>query len=149
MRYKHYENITRELLDSIGVGDQIKVNGWSKPLTVVGVSENFFVMESKKEYSVCDKRPSTFTYNEGRRNEIIKGKFRVARDCWLSGWYHNGECGRKFGDPNWVKEYLASFELDESNADRSELSQRGTETIRKIAIAKSDRAERAADAGAG
>lgn len=55
--YKHYENITREVLDTIKAGDLVRVNDWTCPMLVKAVSKNFFVMTCKKEkdtyYSVC------------------------------------------------------------------------------------------------
>ena len=37
--YTHYRNITREILDTIKVGDLVKINDWTKPLRVKAVSE--------------------------------------------------------------------------------------------------------------
>lgn len=42
--YVHYTDITREILDTIKVGDLVKINDWTKPLRVKAVSENYFVM---------------------------------------------------------------------------------------------------------
>ena len=36
--YEQYTDITKELLDSIRVGDLVKVNDWKKPPRVKGVS---------------------------------------------------------------------------------------------------------------
>lgn len=44
--YVHYTDITREILDTIKVGDLVKINDWTKPLRVKAVSENYFVMVS-------------------------------------------------------------------------------------------------------
>ena len=46
--YKHYENITREILDTIKIGDLVRVNDWMSPMLVKAVSKNFFVMTCKK-----------------------------------------------------------------------------------------------------
>ena len=35
--YKHYENITREVLDTIKVGDLVRVNDWTSPMLVKAV----------------------------------------------------------------------------------------------------------------
>lgn len=40
--YKHYENITREILDTIKVGDLVRVNDWTSPMLVKAVSKNIF-----------------------------------------------------------------------------------------------------------
>lgn len=57
--YETHVEITKELLDSIKVGDLIKINDWKKPLRVMGVSKNYFVMAVKQfsdtVYSACEK----------------------------------------------------------------------------------------------
>lgn len=37
--YTTYEEVTREVLDSVKVGDLIKVNDWKKPMKVKAVSK--------------------------------------------------------------------------------------------------------------
>ena len=58
--YKEYDVVTPEILDTVKVGDKVRINGWKMPLTVKGVSEHFFVMArnafKKSIYSVVDKR---------------------------------------------------------------------------------------------
>ena len=45
--YKHYENITREILDTIKIGDLVRVNDWMSPMLVkagntkIRVTEHF------------------------------------------------------------------------------------------------------------
>lgn len=57
--FVHYKDITRKILDTIKVGDEILVNNWTDPMTVKCVSENYFVMTCVKDedtyYSVCSK----------------------------------------------------------------------------------------------
>lgn len=48
MGYVRYPNATREILDTVCVGDLIKINEWKVPLRVKAVSENYFVMTSKE-----------------------------------------------------------------------------------------------------
>lgn len=66
--YKHYTNISKELLDSIKVGDYVKVNNWKRPLKVKAVSKNYFVMAmpcfGKSLYSICCKLPIGKDNNE-------------------------------------------------------------------------------------
>jgi hypothetical protein len=61
------ENITKELLNTIKTGDLIKVNDWKKPMRVIGVSENFFIMRQSffKDYlySICEKNKRGYEYN--------------------------------------------------------------------------------------
>lgn len=61
-KYKTFEqeNITKELLNQIKVGDLVKINNWKRPLRVMAVSENFFIMSLKAFhdnciYSICEK----------------------------------------------------------------------------------------------
>ena len=58
--YRDYDTITSEVLDTVKVGDKVRINDWKMPLTVKGISEHFFVMERNAFrhplYSVVDKR---------------------------------------------------------------------------------------------
>lgn len=83
--YVHYTNVTREILDTIKVGDLIKVNDWKKPLRVKAVSDNYFVMTSKMFgdtcYSVCSKLP----WGGIRYNSMRGGMFHCSTDNWVFG----------------------------------------------------------------
>lgn len=84
-QYKHYTNITREILDAIKVGDLVKVNDWKKPMRVKAVSKNFFVMTEKlfgkSYYSVCSKLP----WDGYRHNNMVGGMFHCGTDDWIFG----------------------------------------------------------------
>lgn len=101
--YIHYTDVTREILDTIKVGDLIKINDWKKPLRVKAVSNNYFVMTQKMFgntcYSVCEKLPWDGTYNAMR-----EGMFHCSPDDWV------------FGSPLSI-DYpdLYEFENEESN----------------------------------
>lgn len=111
--YEQYTEITKELLDSIRVGDLVKVNDWKKPLRVKGVSDNYFVMATKQfgdtVYSVCEKKP----WGGVRHNEMTGGMFHVGRDSWIFGWFGFDE-GYDFENAEKTAEYLQSFESEES-----------------------------------
>ena len=83
--YTHYTNVTREILNTIKVGDLIKINDWTKPLRVKAVSENYFVMASnlfgKPIYSVCSK----LSWDGIRHNAMICGMFHCGTDNWIFG----------------------------------------------------------------
>lgn len=113
--YTHYNNVTREILDTIKVGDLIKVNDWDTPMEVKAVSENYFVMtEDKgndKYYSVCSKLP----WDGIRYNSMVGGMFHCGTDNWVFGsslqseyenvyYFENEECNKK---------YLEEFERGE------------------------------------
>lgn len=83
--YIHYTDVTREILDTIKVGDLVKVNDWKKPMRVKAVSENYFVMTQKQfgdtYYSVCSKIP----WDGVRHNSMIGGMFHCSSDDWIFG----------------------------------------------------------------
>lgn len=129
--YSEHDNITKEILNTIQNGDFIKCNDWKKPMKVVGVSENYFVMIQKMFgkifYSICEKKPVQYG-----RNNFSAGSFRISPDHWLFGW-HAGKY--EWDNEEWVKAYLDSFESGESK-----LSERRAVGIRRIAIKSQTRA---------
>lgn len=113
--YTHYNNVTREILDIIKVGDLIKVNDWESPMEVKAVSENYFVMTEgtgdERYYSVCSKLP----WDGNRYNSMVGGMFHCGTDNWVFGsslqseyenvyYFENEECNKK---------YLEEFERGE------------------------------------
>ena len=77
--YSYYNELTKEILDGIKVGDFVKCNHWKKPMIVVAVSKNYFIMVAKHfktfTYSICEKLPSKFTHNM-----YDEGCFRIGAD---------------------------------------------------------------------
>ena len=106
--YVHYSDVTREALDTIKVGDLIKVNDWTKPMRVKAVSENYFVMTKKQfgdtYYSVCSKLPW-----EGIRYNAMRG-----------GMFHCGPDGWIFGAPVSI-DYDNLYEFDNEEANQAYL----------------------------
>lgn len=106
--YKRYENITREILDTIKVGDLVRVNDWTSPMLVKAVSKNFFVMTCKKGkdtyYSVCSKLP----WDGVRHNAMVGGMFHCGCDDWIFGTPLGikHENIYQFNDPELNKMYL-------------------------------------------
>ena len=103
-QYKYYTNVTREILDTIKVGDLIKVNDWKKPMRVKAVSENYFVMTQNlfgdTYYSVCSKLP----WDGIRYNSMRGGMFHCSTDNYI------------FGSPlSFDYENLYKFENEEAN----------------------------------
>lgn len=89
--YKKYlfNEITKEVLDTIEVGDFVKCNTWQKPMIVVAVSKNYFIMLQKHfgefAYSICEKLPSKLTHNM-----YNKGCFRIGPDNYYCAYsYYN------------------------------------------------------------
>ena len=84
-QYKHYTNVTKEILDTVKAGDLIKINDWKKPMRVKAVSENFLVMTQKNfrntYYSVCSKLPQNGTIYNNMRGSM----FHCGPDDWIFG----------------------------------------------------------------
>ena len=114
--YIHYSDVTREVLDTIQVGDLIRVNDWIKPMRVKAVSENYFVMTKKQfgatYYSVCSKLP----WKGVRYNAMRGGMFHCGPDSWLFGAPVSLGYDKlyEFENDEANKAYLQSFEDGES-----------------------------------
>ena len=132
VKYELHFVITKEVLDSVKAGDKIKVNDWGKPLTVKGVTENYFVMATKQFkdtiYSVCEKKPSEYSHND-----MTKGMFHVGTDAWIFGWKGKEY---EFDNPEWVQKYLESFETVQEGEEISFISPRRATPIRFIQIGR-------------
>lgn len=119
-------DITKEILDTVVVGNLIKVNDWKKPMRVKGVSENYFVMVRNNfgqlRYSVCEKKP----WGGIRHNQMVGGKFHCGVDNMIFGWIG---FDYKFEDQEQINRYLQAFESDEI-----ELSVRGTIPIQRLEV---------------
>jgi len=124
--YKHCNNVTKEILDSIKTGNFIKINDWKRPMKVVGVSDNYFVMIQKVCgnicYSVCEKKP----WGGIRYNAMRGGMFHCSTDNTLFGFI---DFDYKFDNSEENKRYLKAFE----NGD-IEISQRNAVPIFELYI---------------
>ena len=131
--YVHYDNITKEILDTIKVGDFIKVNDWKKPMTVKAVSDNYFVMTQnlfgKIYYSVVSKLP----WDGIRYNNMVGGKFHCSTDDYVFGSPLSAEYENfyKFENEEANQKYLQSFENNECS-----LSQRNAIPINDLYVKK-------------
>ena len=110
MEYKHYTNISKEILDIIKVGNLVKINTWKKPMRVVGVSENYFCMcrnaFGKIIYSVCEKKQ----WEGIRHNLMLGGMFHCGTDNMVFGY---PGFNYEFDDEEQIKDYLQAFETEE------------------------------------
>lgn len=108
--YRHYDNITKEILDSIKVRNLIRINDRKRGTRVVGVSDNYFVMIRKVcgniAYSVCEKKP----WGGIRYNAMRGGMFHCSTDNTLFGYM---DFDYKFDDEEQIKRYLDAFESGE------------------------------------
>lgn len=111
--YVIYTDITKELLDSLKVGDRVILNSDKKSFKIIGTSKNYFLMTQnnfgKIYYSVCEKILCTRNYNN-----MQAGKFSVGADNYIWGC----PTGYKFDDPKWIEEYLNDFESDKIKLTR-------------------------------
>jgi len=124
--YVSHTEVTKEILDTIKVGDLIKVNDWKKPMRVKGVSENYAVMIEKQfgklYYSVIEKKP----WDGVRHNEMIGGYFHCGRDNWI---FSDLNFDYKFDNVEAIARYLSTFESGET-----ELSVRNAIPITQIHV---------------
>ena len=119
-----YTEITKELLDSIAVGDFVAIQDWDEMYEVRAVSDNYFLMAStspEKEgwYSICEKKPFGYTHND-RRN----GMFHCGTDFWAFGYIdsfddfsddpNGSENPYTFKNSKFNKSYLMSLEKEET-----------------------------------
>lgn len=109
-KYKHYENVTKEILDNIKVENLVKINNWKRPMKVVGVSENYFAMIQKicgkVYYSICEKKP----WDGIRHNDMTGGMFHIGTDDMIFGYM---DFDYEFNDEKQIKNYLQAFENGE------------------------------------
>lgn len=108
--YKHYNNITKDILDEIKVGNLIRINDRKRGMRVVGVSENYFVMIQNVcgniAYSVCEKK----LWGGIRYNAMRGSMFHCSTDNTLFGYT---DFDYKFDDEEQIKRYLNAFESEE------------------------------------
>lgn len=102
------KEITKEILDSIKVGDKVRCNDWKRSKRVVGVSTNYFVMATKCfgkwMYSVCQKNP----FEGIKCNSLVGGYFSIGTDNWIFG--APMENAYEFDNQIFVEQYLNAFE---------------------------------------
>lgn len=124
--YTTYTEVTEEVLDTIKVGDLVKVNDWKKPMKVRGVSKNYAVMTEnnfgKIYYSVIEKKP----WDGVLRNEMVGGHFHCGRDNWIFG---DPYFDYNFDNAEGVAQYLQTFETG-----KTELSVRNAIPILELHI---------------
>lgn len=104
--YEVYENVSKDVLDSVQVGDLVKFNDWKIAHRVKGVSDNYFVTArnafGQTLYSVCEKKP----WPGIRYNAMVGGMFHIGPDNMIFGWTG----GYDFDDADNTSKYLEAFE---------------------------------------
>jgi len=78
--YKNYDEATQEILDSIKVGDLIKISDWAKPYRVIAISKNHIIMTAKRfkdtYYSIFSKIPADDNYNNMEKGFFYAGSLQ-------------------------------------------------------------------------
>lgn len=111
--------INKSVLDSIEVGDLIKVNDWTKPMRVKFVAENGFAMTQKNfgntYYSIFPKN----TY-EKEVNPEERGMYRCGADNWIFGSDLCGDYEKlyEFENPEASAAYFRAFGDGETDLSR-------------------------------
>lgn len=124
--------INKSVLDSIEVGDLVKVNDWIKPMRVKFVTENGFAMTQKNfrdtYYSIFPKR----TYEE-EVNPEERGMYRCGADNWICGsdLCNDYEKLYEFENPEASAAYFRAFGDGETD-----LSMRKSIAVFKLYIKK-------------
>lgn len=106
-------NVER-ILKEISLGDKVTINDWENFMEVVGISPNYIALFDKKseEYSIiCKNKRQT-----GTHNEIIKDTYYCGPDDRIFGYYNEKyERQYDFNNPEWVQDYLMTFENGDVN----------------------------------
>lgn len=109
-KYQHYYEVTKEILDTINVGNLVKINDWKRAMRVVGVSENYFCMIQKVCgnvcYSVCEKKQ----WGGIRYNKMLGGHFHCGTDNMVFGY---DDFDYEFNNQEQIEKYLQAFERGE------------------------------------
>ncbi len=132
MKYDFYidKSITKEVLDSINVGDYVRCNYWKRAMKVRYVTENYFVCAVKAFgkgwiYSVCEKKP----FGGIGYNDLIGGYFSIGTDNMVFGYQHDH--AYEFDNEDFLKDYMSDFE-----DGTLKLSMRRSTALREIWIGK-------------
>lgn len=102
MKSYKQEEINREILAQIKVGDTVGVNDWKRNMTVRGVSENFIIMnDTAGEYTILPKEPADISHNA-----VSKGQWYTAPDDLILDF----EGGYDWIEAKVANEYLTRLE---------------------------------------
>lgn len=127
-KYQEFCNdeITLDFLNSVMIGDKIKINDWKKPLTVKGVSENYVIMNRRHKgddyiYSIIEKKRSSYRRNGREWNDMFI--------CGPDDIVFGSEYGYAFDNKKDTDSYLNDLE----NCDM-EVSYRNRVAIESISV---------------
>lgn len=125
--YTYYDDVKREHLDSVEVGDLIVINDWKRGMRVKAVSEHYILIHTKcfddHLYSVISKAE----WDGNLYNSLRGGMFYAGPDNLVFGYMS----GYDFDDKERANKYLKEFE-----EGKLEISLRRGVAIQKIGIKK-------------
>lgn len=133
--YRKYpqEKITSKVIESIDVGDFIKINDEKRGMKVRAISQNYILLANKcfgtqYLYSIMSKHPAKFT-----KNNIIKGLYYRGIDDRLFGFSSQSNLYASYDFENvlFLKDYLQALELGAIS-----ISQRNATAINTLYIRK-------------
>lgn len=79
----HNDEITKDVIDSLGVGDIFKINCWDIEMTVKGISANYIIASNGERYTIISKTKGTAKMNYNGRD--YSNKYYCAADDWIFG----------------------------------------------------------------
>jgi hypothetical protein len=130
-KYITCKEVTKEILDSLAVGDLVKINDWARPMTVRGVSENYAVMTQnvfgQLNNSIIEKKP----WGGKKHFDMVGGRFHYGPD---TQFFCSPVFEYEFDNDESIKKYLNSYETGESK-----LLHRYAKPIHEIQYKKCDR----------
>ncbi|MEG0409108.1 MAG: hypothetical protein RR623_09565 [Bacilli bacterium] len=128
--YRGYnqDEITLDLLNSLVIGDKVKINDWKQPLTVKGISENYVIMNRRYKgdnysYAIIEKKKSSYRHNGREWNDM----FICGTDDRVVGSVY----GYAFNNQKYIDGYLDYLETSEID-----ISYRNRVCIEYISIRK-------------
>lgn len=122
MNTKKYKKITIQILNSIKIGNFIKINDWDNFLEVKAISKNFIIIADENEYSIISKIPRIYEN---------QGMFFCGPDNWIFGSTLSAEYENLY---KFINEKANNLYLSELESGKTALSERNSVAIYHMVI---------------